>query len=58
MNRYEDLKPPSSPSPSVPDNGTPISISASKSENSGHSAAEIEPDPIPEKPYPLSPYTM
>ncbi|XP_078170952.1 protein TIC 62, chloroplastic-like isoform X5 [Carex rostrata] len=55
---YEDLKPPSSPSPSVPDNGTPISISASKSENSGHSAAEIEPDQIPEKPYPLSPYTM
>ncbi|KAF3320447.1 Protein TIC 62 [Carex littledalei] len=55
---YEDLKPPSSPSPSVPTNGTPISISASKSENSGHSATEIEPDQLPEKPYPLSPYTM
>ncbi|KAF3338362.1 Protein TIC 62 [Carex littledalei] len=55
---YEDLKPPSSPSPSVPNNGTPTSISASKSENSGLSPAEIEPDQIPEKSYPLSPYTM
>ncbi|KAJ4755759.1 NAD(P)-binding Rossmann-fold superfamily protein [Rhynchospora pubera] len=55
---YDDLKPPSSPSPSAPNNGTVISISTSTSENLSPSAAVIEPDNVPEKPYPLSPYTM